>query len=67
VPRRRAGRVDGRTELQVLLERPTLYIDADVEPLLGATPILAVVAAEHDAKRERDFQQARCSVVDLAP
>jgi hypothetical protein len=53
--------------LQVLLERPTLYIDADVEPLLGATPILAVVAAEHDAKRERDFQQARCGMVDLAP
>jgi hypothetical protein len=46
---------------------PTLYIDANVELLLGATTILAVVAVEHDAKGERDFQQARRGMVDLAP
>ena len=42
-------------------------IDANVEPLFGATTILAAVAVEHDAQGERDFQQAGRGVVDLAP
>jgi hypothetical protein len=29
--------------------------------------ILAVVTVEHDAKGERDFQQARRGVVNIAP
>ena len=52
------------------MPNPYPVSDAPVEPLLGATTIsavVAVVAVEHDAKGERDFQQAGRGVVDLAP